>query len=187
MSRFAGGDHRVTRVRLAGLSAQELTAMARELGVGELSSRAVAQLIDHTGGNFLHCRALLEELGPGGLARAGDDLPAPRELAGVVLARLKALSGPARGWSRGVVLGRSFPLAAAAALARLDDPLAALDEAVGAGLLMEDRTGAGPQSRSPTRWSRRRSETIWVPPRAAPGCTGLRRRWSPAPPPSPTG
>lgn len=73
--------------------------MARELGVGELSSRAVAQLIDHTGGNSLHCRALLEELGPGGLARAGDDLPAPRELAGVVLARLKALSGPARGWS----------------------------------------------------------------------------------------
>ena len=71
--------------------------MARELGVGELSSRAVAQLIDHTGGNSLHCRALLEELGPGGLARAGDDLPAPRELAGVVLARLKALSGPGSG------------------------------------------------------------------------------------------
>ena len=143
-SRFAGGDHRVTRVRLAGLSAQELTAMARELGVGELSSRAVAQLIDHTGGNSLHCRALLEELGPGGLARAGDDLPAPRELAGVVLARLKALSGPAQGLvTAAAVLGRSFPLAAAAALAGLDDPLAALDEAVGAGLLMEDRTGAG--------------------------------------------
>jgi len=143
-SRFAGGDHRVTRVRLAGLSAGELAAMARELGVGELSGRAVAQLLDHTGGNALHCRALLEELGPGGLARAGDDLPAPRELAGVVLARLKALSGPAQGLvTAAAVLGRSCPLAAAAALAGLGDPLAALDEAADAGLLVEDRTGSG--------------------------------------------
>ena len=98
-SRFARGDHRVTRLRLAGLSAGELTAMARKLGVGDLTDRAVAQLLDHTGGNALHCRALLEEVGPDGLARAGDDLPAPRELAAVVLGRLKALSGPARHWS----------------------------------------------------------------------------------------
>jgi ATP/maltotriose-dependent transcriptional regulator MalT len=143
-SRFAGGDHRVTRVRLAGLSAEELAAMAAELGAGELSGRAVAQLLDHTGGNALHCRALLEELGPGGLARAGDDLPAPRELAGVVLARLKALSGPAQGLvTAAAVLGRSCPLAAAAALAGLGDPLAALDEAADAGLLVEERTGSG--------------------------------------------
>jgi len=49
-SRFASGDHRVTRLWLAGLSAGELVAMARELGVGDLSGRAVAQLLDHTGG-----------------------------------------------------------------------------------------------------------------------------------------
>jgi predicted ATPase len=95
-SRFASGDHRVTRLRLAGLSAGDLAAMARKLGVGDLSGRAVAQLLDHTGGNSLHCRALLEELGSDGLARAGDDLPAPRELAAVVLARLKALSESAQ-------------------------------------------------------------------------------------------
>jgi DNA-binding CsgD family transcriptional regulator len=138
-NRFAAGDHRVTRVRLAGLSAGELAAMARELGVGELPGRVVAQLLEHTGGNSLHCRALLEELGPGGLARAGDDLPAPRELAAVVLARLRALSGPAQGLvTAAAVLGRSCPLAAAATLAGLDDPVAALDEAAGAGLLVED-------------------------------------------------
>ena len=143
-SRFVSGDHRVTRLWLAGLSAGELVAMARELGVGDLSGRAVAQLLDHTGGNSLHCRALLEELGPGGLARAGDDLPAPRELAAVVLARLKALSGPTQGLvTAAAVLGRSCPLAAAAALAGLADPLAALDEAAGAGLLVEDRAGSG--------------------------------------------
>jgi ATP/maltotriose-dependent transcriptional regulator MalT len=143
-SRFADGDHRVTRLRLAGLSAGELAAMADELGVGELSGRAVAQLLEHTGGNALHCRALLEELGPGGLARAGDDLPAPRALAGVVLARLKALSSPAQGLvTAAAVLGRSCPLATAAALAGLGDPLAALDEAAAASLLMEDRTSSG--------------------------------------------
>jgi DNA-binding CsgD family transcriptional regulator/tetratricopeptide (TPR) repeat protein len=143
-SRFASGDHRVTRLRLAGLSAGDLAAMARKLGVGDLSGRAVAQLLDHTGGNSLHCRALLEELGSDGLARAGDDLPAPRELAAVVLARLKALSESAQELiTAAAVLGRSCPLAAAATLARLGDPFAALDEAADAGLLVEERPGSG--------------------------------------------
>jgi hypothetical protein len=69
----------------------------------------VGQLLDHTAGNSLHCRALLEELGPDGLTRAGNDLPAPRDLAAVVLARLKALSGPAQGLvTAAAVLGRSW-------------------------------------------------------------------------------
>ncbi len=142
-SRFAAGDPRVTRLRLGGLSAEDLAALARTLGVGELSGRAVAQLLDHTGGNALHCRALLEELGPDGLARAGDDLPAPRELAGVVLARLRALSEPAQELvAAAAILGRRCPLATAAALAGLGDPLAALDEAAAAGLLAEDQAGS---------------------------------------------
>ena len=139
-SRFAGGDDRATRLRLDGLGAQELVAMARALGVGDLSGRAVTQLLDHTGGNSLHCRALLEELGQGGLVRAGGDLPAPRALAAVVLARLEALSGPARGLvTAAAVLGRRCPLAAAATLAGLGDPLTALDEAVAAGLVTEEQ------------------------------------------------
>ena len=36
----------------------------------------------------------------------------------------------------------------------------------------------GPRSPSPTRWSTRRSETIWVRPGTV-GCTGPRPRWSP--------
>jgi DNA-binding CsgD family transcriptional regulator len=144
-SRFAGGDHRVTRLRLGGLNAEDLAALARTVGAGDLSGRAVARLLEHTGGNSLHCRALLEELGPGGLARAGDDLPAPQALTGVVLARLKALSGPARALvTAAAVLGRRCPLATAAALAGLADPLAALDDAAAAGLLVEDLApGAG--------------------------------------------
>jgi DNA-binding CsgD family transcriptional regulator len=142
-SRFASGDHRTTRLRLGGLGADDLVAMARELGMAELPGRAVAQLLDHTGGNAMHCRALLEQLDPDDLVPAGD-LPAPRELAGVVLSRLRAVSEPGqRLVTAAAVLGRRCPLAVAAALAGLADPLAALDEAAAAGLLAEDRAGSG--------------------------------------------
>jgi hypothetical protein len=143
-SRFAGGDHRATRLRLDGLSADDLVAMARALGAGDLSGGAAARLLDHTGGNSLHCQALLEELGTGGLARADHDLPAPRALADVIRARLGALPEPGRELvTAAAVLGRRCPLAAAAVLAGLADPLNALDEAVAAGLLVEDRDGSG--------------------------------------------
>ncbi len=144
-SRFAGGDDRATRLRLDGLAAADLVALAADLGVGELSGAAVAQLLDHTGGNALHCRALLEELGPGGLALAGGELPAPRALAAVVLARMDALPGPARALVlAAAVLGRRCPLAAAAALAGLADPVTALDELAGAGLVAEAQAVSGP-------------------------------------------
>jgi DNA-binding CsgD family transcriptional regulator/tetratricopeptide (TPR) repeat protein len=142
-SRFAAGDDRATRLRLGGLSAADLAAMAQALGAGDLPGRAVAQLLEHTGGNSLHCRALLEELGQGGLAWAGGELPAPRALASVVLARLEALSQPAQGLVRAAaVLGRRCPLADAAALGGVADPGAALDEAAAAGLLAQEPAGA---------------------------------------------
>ena len=65
-SRFAAGDERAARLRLGGLSADDLAAMARSLGAGDLPGWAAAQLLEHTGGNSLHCRALLEELGRAG-------------------------------------------------------------------------------------------------------------------------
>ena len=143
-SRFSGGDHRATRLRLGGLSADDLVAMARALGTGELPSQTVIRLLDHTRGNALHCRALLEELGTGGLARAGQHLPAPQALAGIVRSRLRALPEPAGMLvTAAAVLGRRCPLAAATALAGLADPLAALDQAAAAGLVAEDRTAPG--------------------------------------------
>jgi DNA-binding CsgD family transcriptional regulator/tetratricopeptide (TPR) repeat protein len=143
-SRFAGGDERATRLRLGGLSAGDLIEMARVLGTGDLSGRAAAQLIGHTGGNSLHCRALLEELGRGGLEQAGNDLPAPHALADSILARLRGLAEPARTLvTAAAILGRRCPLAAAGALAGLADPLAAFDEAVAAGLVVEDRGASG--------------------------------------------
>ena len=70
-------------------------------------------------------------------------VPVPRSLAGMVLARVGALSPAARQLAEAAaVLGRRCELAAAAALADLADPLPALGEAVAAGILAEEPGGA---------------------------------------------
>ncbi|MGH9094303.1 MAG: AAA family ATPase, partial [Acidimicrobiales bacterium] len=143
-ARFVSGDDRVVRVRLGGLSVGEVVALARTLGVHDLPVGAAAQLLEHTDGNPLHCRALLEELGSSALARAGASLPAPRALAGTVLARLGALSGPTQALlSAAAVLGRRWPLATAAGVAGLADPRHAVDEALTAGLVVHQDLGPG--------------------------------------------
>jgi hypothetical protein len=68
----------------------------------------------------------------------------PRQLAGPVLARLSALTMPARGLAAAAaVIGRSSLLATAAALAGLPDPVLALDELARAGLAEEQAPGSG--------------------------------------------
>ena len=121
-ARFVGGDPRVTRIRLGGLSPDDLTELASVLGLGVLTQRGASRLAAHTEGNALYCRALLEEIGIAGLSAAGDrGLPAPRQLSAVILARLAALpagtpvvrgrrlgAGPARA-DPGDRLGRPAP------------------------------------------------------------------------------
>src|SRR5580704_6351009 len=60
-TRFVSGDSRVTRIRLGGLSPDDLTDLASTLGLGVLSQRGASRLAAHTEGNALYCRALLEE------------------------------------------------------------------------------------------------------------------------------
>jgi len=142
--RFLAGDHRVGRIRLAGLGPADVVALGRALGVGELPRRAIGRLLEETGGNPLYCRAALEEFGIGGLDRLGGALGVPRSLAGVVLLRVGALSRAARELvAAAAVLGDHCELTAAAALAGLGDPLPALAEAVAAGILAEQPGGAG--------------------------------------------
>ena len=120
-----------------------MVALGRALGVGELPRRAVSRLLEQTGGNPLYCRAVLEEAGIAGLDRPGGALQVPRSLAGVVLGRVGALGPAARELvAAAAVLGHHCELAAAAALAGLDDPLPALGEAVAAGILVEQPGGA---------------------------------------------
>ena len=141
--RFLAGDHRAGRVRLGGLGPEEVAALGRALGAGELPRRAVSRLLQETGGNPLYCRAVLEEAGAGGLGLDDGAVRVPRSLAGTVLARVGALSPAARQLAEAAaVLGQRCELVTAAALAGLDDPLPALGEALNAGILAEETGGA---------------------------------------------
>ena len=141
--RFLAGDYRAGRVRLGGLGPEEVAALGRALGAGKLPRRAVSRLLEETGGNPLYCRAVLEEAATGGADLGGGALPVPRSLAGVVLARARALSPGARRLAEAAaVLGHHCELGAAAALADLADPVPALAEALAAGILAEEPGGA---------------------------------------------
>ena len=140
--RFLAGDHRAGRVRLRGLEREEVAALGRALGAGDLPRRAVSRLLQETDGNPLYCRAVLEEAGAGGLGPGGT-MQVPRSLAGTVLARLGALSPAARQLAEAAaVLGHHCDLAVSAALAGLADPLPTLGEAATAGILVEETGGA---------------------------------------------
>ena len=74
-------------------------------------------------------------------------LPAPRMFSRTVVRRLAACSGDARLLVEAVAaLGDDAALATAAALADVDEPLEALEEACSAGLL------AGPDPHRPATW-----------------------------------
>ena len=102
------------------------------------------RLADHTGGNPLLARALLDELTDDELRAPGGFFRAPRSLAGLILPRLAALSRPARDLVVAAsVLGEHAALADAAAVAGTAEPAAALDKAEQAGLLAEQDTPSG--------------------------------------------
>ena len=138
-ARFVAGDSRVTRIRLEGLTADDLIEMASALELGVLSSRGAARLLAHTGGNPLYSRALLQEIGVAALnATDGGGLPAPRDLSAVILTRVAALSSEAQTFlAAASVLGQHAPIATTAAVAGLSDNMRGSDEAVSAGLLVE--------------------------------------------------
>lgn len=129
----SGGTH---VLRLMGLVAPELAELATALGAGTLPATAAQRLVDHTGGNPLHLRALLDELAPEVLCDEAD-LPAPRSFATLVLKRLASCAPVTeRLVVACAVLGMRVPLAQAARLAAAEDPLAGVEEAVASGLLV---------------------------------------------------
>ncbi|HEY1916244.1 MAG TPA: AAA family ATPase [Streptosporangiaceae bacterium] len=138
-ARFVGGDSRVTRIRLGGLSPADLTELATALGLGPLSRRGASRLAAHTQGNALYCQALLDEIGLAGLSAAGDrGLPAPRELSAVILARVASLPAAVQSFlAAAAVLGQHAPTPAIASVAGLPGARDEVDAAVGAGLLTE--------------------------------------------------
>ena len=129
-------------MRLRGLDAEEIVALAGALGGPALTPEAGRRLRDHTDGHPLHAAALLAELPADALADTSRILPAPRSFAALVLVRVAKLSRPAQDLVvAAAVLGTRSALSDVVALAAVAEPLPALDEAVRAGLLGEVLTG----------------------------------------------
>jgi DNA-binding CsgD family transcriptional regulator len=131
------------RLPLGGLDVNDLRALATALGAGPLSRQAAARLRDHTGGNVLHARALLEELPAEAFRYNARPLPVPRSFRMLVLARLATCPPDAEQLVvAAAVLGSRCPLMLASRLGEVEDPLVALERAIGAHLLEEQPTAA---------------------------------------------
>ena len=133
---------RGTRLEVAGLGVAEIRSLAERVGAGPVPPRAARRLLEHTGGVPQYVREVLQAVPRESLrtALSAPDLllPSPKSLEARVLTGLAGCSRPARRLvAAAAVLGTRCRLADAAALADLADPLPALDEAIGAGLLAE--------------------------------------------------
>lgn len=133
---------RGTRLEVAGLGVAEIRSLAERVGAGPVPPRAARRLLDHTGGVPQYVREVLQAVPRETLrtALSAPDLllPSPKSLEARVLTGLAGCSRPARRLvAAAAVLGTRCRLTDAAALADLADPLPALEEAIGAGLLAE--------------------------------------------------
>ena len=127
---------RARRIRLHGLTPPDLQPLARALLGLDLAPAARERLCEHTGGNPLYVRALLEELPAIALADQSRELPAPHSYSAIVLTRVAQLSHSAQNLlAAASVVGVRSSLSVAAAAAGIGDPVAAFDEACAAGLV----------------------------------------------------
>jgi ATP/maltotriose-dependent transcriptional regulator MalT len=130
------------RLPLGGLTAEDLRRLSSSFDGVLLSPAASRRLHEHTGGHPLYARALLEELPAEALMEASNALPAPHSMSFLVLVRLAKLSPDAQDLVlAAAVLGTRGALAETVRLADVADPVAALDEAVRAGLLINGPPG----------------------------------------------
>ncbi len=144
LGRLVAG-HRGTVLRLRGLDEVDLHDLAGAIGVPGLSARDARRLRYGTQGNPLHAKALLEEFP---LSEWGDDgtgedqpLPPPRSFRRLVQDRYARCSPTAqRLIDAAAVLDPHCPLPQAAAMAGIEQPLPALDEATAADLLDTSRS-----------------------------------------------
>lgn len=141
LGRMIADDGR--QLTLGGLSDNALVTLGEALGRGRLSPLASRRLGRHTAGNPLHAAALLQELDADQLERRpGASLPAPRSFANLVTARLAGCSPDARELVTAMaVLGIHCRLGHAAEVAGVSDPVASLDEAIGARLVTTSAPG----------------------------------------------
>lgn len=128
-------DAEGARIHLEPLTRDDVRRLAEDRTGTAVSITAADRLRAHTGGSPLHLVTLLEELPDGALAAPGE-LPSPRSFSTLVLSRLVGCDRSVEALVMSVaVLGGAPPVATAAAVAELEDPLPALDDATTRGLL----------------------------------------------------
>ncbi|WP_193043905.1 helix-turn-helix transcriptional regulator [Mycolicibacterium baixiangningiae] len=124
-----------TEVRLTGLDTAGIAELAAMRG-RVLHPTMVEALTRHTDGNPRDALALLDEVSPAVWSRHDAQLPAPAHAVSAVRERLEQCGPYGRALVEALaVLGDGVSLGEAAQLAGLDDPLSAIDEAVGAQLI----------------------------------------------------
>jgi hypothetical protein len=135
-SRMLADEGRARRITLSGLSAPEVNQLAESLGIDHLTLAAGERLRVHTGGHPLYVKALLGELPVDRLNFGDRELPAPHSFAATVLTRLTDVGTDTQNLvAAAAVAGPRCTLGFAAAVAELDDPLPALEEALSVELL----------------------------------------------------
>ncbi len=136
-SKLLNDSERAQRLSLFGLGAHEVRELAGSLDFGGLTLAAAERLREHTGGNPLRIKALLNELPREALAFDQGPLPAPQSFAATVLARLTGVASEAQDLvAAAAVAGAQCPLTLAGSVAGLSDPLDPLEEALTAELLV---------------------------------------------------
>ncbi len=138
--------HRGPLLRVGPLSPEDIQALAIQGAHVDLTAPAARTLAEHTLGNPLYARQLLREVPARTWHEWQPTLPAPEALTATVVRALRDCAPAARALVEcAATLGSAPSLAEATALAGIDDPVDALDEATRAGLLTAG-TGEGVSS-----------------------------------------
>ncbi|ETA04917.1 MULTISPECIES: helix-turn-helix transcriptional regulator [Gordonia] len=125
-------------LRLEGVDAQGTADLAGQRGI-VLHPAMRAELTRHTSGNPRDIVALLDEVPAGTWARSDAQLPAPAHVVRAVRERLPESGTPAGALIEALaILDVAEPLSTALALAGVEDPLAAIDDARRTGLVTSD-------------------------------------------------
>ncbi|MEV0600357.1 AAA family ATPase [Streptomyces sp. NPDC050315] len=140
------GDDCTLKLHLAGLGIKELRQLNTSLGGSPLPRWAVTRIREHTQGNPLHTKALLQQFPSPVFVGGGAVLPAPHAYERFVKARLDGCSPHTRRLVEAAsVLGIASPLHLAARIAAVPDPLEALAEAMASDLLQEEAAADVPK------------------------------------------
>lgn len=139
--------HHIPVLNLGPLRTDDVREMAARVAGVSLSAPAAYRLTQHAAGNPLHIEQLLREFPPDRWSSTQAYLPAPKALRSQVRQRMRGCGPATRGLVQAAaVLGDTVSFGEAAALGQIPEPVAALDEAIQAKLLLVTTQHDGPHT-----------------------------------------